>query len=89
MLCSKSDTCANHDICCDRCMLSNYMWQCYVPKKVVQTEFMIFFGNAATTRADDKLNAWLKRHPNVRILSYQYQQARMGDHSICVMYEEY
>lgn len=51
-------------------------------------KFVIFFGNHSTTRADDKLNFWLKTNPNVHILSYQYQQARMGDHSICVMYEE-
>ena len=51
-------------------------------------KFVIFFGNQSTTRADGKLNFWLKTNPNVRILSYQYQHARMGDHSICVMYEE-
>ena len=51
-------------------------------------KFMIFFGNMSTNRADDKLNFWLKTNPNVRILSYQYQQARMGDHSICVTYED-
>ena len=52
------------------------------------SKFMIFFGNSSSGRADSKINFWLKTNPNVRVLGWQYQQARMGDHSICVMYEE-
>lgn len=51
-------------------------------------KFMIFFGNSTTVPADVKLNNWLKENPRVRVLEYQYQQARMGDHSICIVYEE-
>jgi hypothetical protein len=50
-------------------------------------KFKIFFGNQSMTSADAKLNVWLKQNPSVEIVSYQYQQARMGDHSICIMYK--
>ncbi len=39
-------------------------------------------------KATDELNKWIDEHPKVKILQFQYQQARMGDHSICIMYEE-
>lgn len=39
-------------------------------------------------KATDYLNEWIDEHPKVKILQFQYQQARMGDHSICIMYEE-
>lgn len=51
-------------------------------------KFKIFFGNHTLQTADDKLNQWLEEHPSVRILNYQYSQARMGDHSICISYLE-
>lgn len=50
-------------------------------------KFKIFFGNHTVQTADDKLNQWLEQHPNVKVLDYQYQMARIGDHSICIMYE--
>ena len=52
--------------------------------------FKIFFGtlNDPDDPADEKLNAWLSDHPKVEILKFKYQQARYGDHSICIEYEE-
>ena len=52
------------------------------------TKFKIFFGNLGDIRADRKLNEWLDDHPNAVLYGWQYQQARMGDHSICIEYEE-
>lgn len=51
---------------------------------------MIQFEIFATTFpsvASDKLNSWIKNHPDAKILEFQYQHARFGDHSICIMYE--
>ena len=90
MVCGKSDTCDNYFKKCRECWsTSNTLapTPCYVQKNG-SVKFMIFFGNRDSTRADSKLNTWISQNPNVRILEYQYQQARMGDHSICVMYEE-
>lgn len=49
-------------------------------------KFIIFFGNQSGIRADGRFNEWIRRRPNVRVLSYQYQATNVG-HSICVMYE--
>ena len=38
--------------------------------------------------ADDKFNLWIKTHPNIEIIEFKYQQARYGDHSICMLYKE-
>ena len=56
-------------------------------------KFKIFFGSSTNQlgkgmTADDKANAWLAENPNIDILQMKYQQARYGDHSICIMYEE-
>ena len=51
-------------------------------------KFKIFFGNHTMISADTKLNQWLAENPSVSIVSWQYQQARMGDHSICIAYRE-
>lgn len=51
-------------------------------------KFKIFFGNHTLVTADDKLNQWLRENPNVRVVNWQYDQARMGDHSICIEYVE-
>ena len=50
-------------------------------------KFKIFMGNAGY-KADDKANKWLEENPNVEIISMKYQQARYGDHSICILYKE-
>lgn len=52
------------------------------------TKFKIFFGNHTLQTADDKLNQWLAENPSVRIIEWRYDQARMGDHSICIQYVE-
>lgn len=52
-------------------------------------KFKTFFGNSTGPTADEKANKWLSRNPNIRICNMQYQQARFGDHSICIMYDEY
>lgn len=56
-------------------------------------KFKIFFGCSTNQlgrgmTADDKANAWLVENPNIEILQMKYQQARYGDHSICIMYKE-
>ena len=51
-------------------------------------KFKIFWGNHTMQSADEKLNQWLQDNPSVKILTYQYQQARLGDHSICISYRE-
>ena len=50
--------------------------------------FKIFWGNHTMQSADEKLNQWLQDNPHVNILNYQYQQVRLGDHSICISYLE-
>ena len=53
-------------------------------------QFKIFMGtcNSAETMADVKANNWLQQNPDIRIIETTYIQARYGDHSICIMYEE-
>lgn len=54
--------------------------------------FKIFFGTAgcaSCVSADVKVNEWLEQNPDIEILEIKYQQSRFGDHSICIMYEEY
>ena len=60
------------------------------------SKFKIFFGTCNgldLNRADYKLNKWLEENqscdPGIYILSWQYQQSRLGDHSICVEYATY
>ena len=50
-------------------------------------KFKIFTGTY-NKLADDKANKWLEENPDVEIIEMRYQQARMGDHSICIMYKE-
>lgn len=52
------------------------------------TKAKIFFGNSNYTPADITLNEWLSQHPNIKIVHTHYQQARYGDHSIYILYEE-
>lgn len=53
------------------------------------TKMKIFAGNlTGSTTAADKFNEWIEKNPSVEIVSVQYQQARFGDHSILVVYEE-
>ena len=90
MACIKWDSCGNYPAMCESCHAISAPFEetpYYSQKKKCAAKFKIFFGNSTSTTADSKLNAWLEQHPNVCILSYQYQQARMGDHSICIMYE--
>lgn len=49
--------------------------------------FKLFFGTCSNL-ADEKANAWLKEHPDIEVVEMKYQQARYGDHSICIMYKE-
>lgn len=50
-------------------------------------KYKIFFENQSTVTAAAKLNEWLEKHPNIIIHTWQYQQARFGDHSICIEME--
>lgn len=51
------------------------------------TKFKIFMGTI-DDKADKKANEWIEKNPDIVLYSYQYQQARYSDHSICIMYEE-
>lgn len=51
-------------------------------------KFKIFFGTQPECPANKKINDWIIDHPNITIFDYQYQQARFGDHSICIRYVE-
>ena len=50
-------------------------------------KFKIFRGNS-DFQADVTANKWLEKHPNISIINVSYQQARFGDHSIFIFYEE-
>lgn len=51
-------------------------------------KFKIFWGNHTNVSADAKLNQWLAENPSVELIEWQYQQVRLGDHSICIAYKE-
>ena len=53
---------------------------------MTKTRFKIFMGTFGF-KADRDMNDWLDEHPEVKVVDFKYQQARCGDHSICVMYE--
>lgn len=50
-------------------------------------KFKVFIGSI-NYPADDKANEWIEENSNVEIISMKYQQARYGDHSICILYKE-
>lgn len=54
----------------------------------VQQHAKIFFGNQIRATADQLFNEWIQDHPTVKIIDFKYQQARCGDHSIAILYEE-
>lgn len=91
MKCSKSDTCTNYDERCNDCIAMSSADDdkpYYVEKCDKKVRFKIFFGNHTLQSADDKLNQWMEQNPTARIISWQFQQARMGDHAIGIEYEE-
>lgn len=49
----------------------------------------IFYGAFAQSRksADELFNEWILDNPNVEIIDFRYAQARMGDHSIAILYK--
>ena len=51
-------------------------------------KFKTFFGTMKGTTAADYLNKWLEENKTVEVIDFKYQQARFGDHSICIMYEK-
>ena len=51
-------------------------------------KFKTFFGTMNGTTAADYLNKWLEENKTVEVIDFKYQQARFGDHSICIMYRE-
>lgn len=57
-------------------------------------KFKIFYGEFPSglspngVPADIKANEWIKEHHDIGVISMQYQQARYGAHSICIMYQE-
>ena len=48
----------------------------------------IFFGTFSGETADQKFGEWIEDHSNVKIIDFRYEQARYGDHSIAILYEE-
>lgn len=54
----------------------------------IRPKIKLFFGNSAGTRADQLFGEWLEDHPSAKIIDFKYNQARYGDHSIAIMYEE-
>lgn len=50
-------------------------------------KFKVFLGTI-NEKADEKFNKWLEQNKNIEIINFQFQQARYGDHSICIMYKE-
>lgn len=53
-----------------------------------EPKIKLFFGNSAGTRADRLFGEWIEEHPHVKIVDFRYEQARYGDHSIAIIYEE-
>ena len=47
----------------------------------------LFFGNKNGITADQLFGEWIEEHPKVKIIDFQYQHARYGDHSIAILYE--
>ncbi len=93
MNCRFKHDCVNNPFECLKCKeKATYsdLYPCFADHKPVRKvrRFKIFFGNHLTVPADDILNEWVKNNPKVRIIEWQYSQARMGDHSICIEYEE-
>lgn len=50
-------------------------------------KFKIFMGSQKN-HADIQANKWLEKHQNISIINVSYQQARYGDHSICIFYND-
>ena len=61
-----------------------------------KVQFKIFFGTLSdddVALAEVRVNEWLEEERAagyiINIVRWQYQQARYGDHSICIEYERY
>lgn len=91
MKCRLSDVCVNYPHKCLDCETLaqdvNYLPYCEKRKPPI-TKFKIFWGNHTNVSADVKLNQWLADNPSVELVDWQYQQVRLGDHSICITYKE-
>lgn len=57
-------------------------------KEDIKPKIKLFFGNAGGTKADQLFGEWIEEHPHARVVDFKYDQARYGDHSICILYEE-
>jgi hypothetical protein len=58
---------------------------------MIKYKTKIFFGTSSNCfydNADEQFNKWIEEHPNIEILKFKYEQARYGDHSICILYQE-
>ena len=51
-------------------------------------KFKVFIGTL-NHPADEAANQWMAEHPNVKIVNMSHSMGRFGDHSLCIMYEEY
>lgn len=90
MQCHKSDICGNHHRKCRECWTTANPaneYPCFVPKQN-EIRFKIFWGNHTNVSADTKVNQWLAENPDIELIEWQYQQVRLGDHSICIAYKE-
>ena len=89
MRCFNSAICVNWPNKCKECFTTSSLVNTY-PYFVKRSrlKFKIFFGNHTSQTADEKLNQWLAENPAVELIDWQYQEPRIGDHSICITYKE-
>ena len=91
MDCPHSKTCLDYPYLCDECQMKHYPVNGHaavVRGRSNIVKFKIFWGNHTNVSADAKLNQWLAENPSVELVEWQYQQVRLGDHSICIIYKE-
>lgn len=55
------------------------------PKYLAKTFYGAFTQSRKT--ADELFNEWIVENPNVEIIYFRYAQARMGYHSIAILYK--
>ena len=95
MKCSRSNNCVGYPQKCTACEVTSSAFNPYpyfveiAPRREwTDVKFKIFWGNHTSVSADAKLNQWLAENPSVELVEWQYQQVRLGDHSICIVYKE-
>lgn len=97
MKCPRSNNCLSYPQKCTACAVTSSAFDNYpyfveiaphYEDDKTDVKFKIFWGNHTNVSADVKLNQWLEENPNVELVDWQYQQVRVGDHTICISYKE-